>query len=61
MFVLDKFRDYSRGFCHCFCCTDINLSLERFLDFGYPCIGFDQRHGLYCGDFLGSIKKQPTV
>lgn len=56
MFGLKHFRDCCKGFSPCFCFLGDDLFYERFLDFGYPCVGFDQRHGLYCCDFRGSIK-----
>ena len=59
MFILDKLRDYSKGFCHCCCYNDITD--ERFLNFGFPCVGFTQRNGLYYCNFNGSLKKSATV
>ncbi len=59
MFFLDKLKDYSKWFCHCCCYNDITD--ERFLNFGFPCVGFAQRNGLYCCNFSGSLKKSATT
>jgi hypothetical protein len=56
MFGLNHFKDYCKGFrpCYCFLGDDF---YERFIELNYPSVAFDQRHGLYCCDFRGCIKK----
>ena len=61
MFGLDHFRDLFKGFRPCWCLLCDDFYYERFLDIDYPSVAFDQRHGLYCCNFRGSIKKSSTV